>query len=102
MLFRSAPEPLPSHTHSFDAGAAWGYLALQAVKLGWYAHGMAGFDVERAYQVLGVPENFRVDAALAIGRLGDKSLLPPPLQERESPNGRRPVEESVMEGRFRA
>ena len=93
-------DPAPSYSHSLDAGAAWGYLALQARRLGWYAHGMAGFDVERAYQALGVPENFRVEAAIAIGRIGDKSLLPPPLQEREQPNGRRPLHETVMQGRF--
>ncbi|MCF1480744.1 MULTISPECIES: nitroreductase family protein [Rhizobium/Agrobacterium group] len=93
-------EPVPSYSHSFDAGAAWAYLALQATRLGWYAHGMAGFDVPRSYEVLGVPESFRVEAVIAIGRIGDKSLLPPPLQEREQPNGRRPLQESAMKGRF--
>jgi nitroreductase len=93
-------DPVPSYSHSLDAGAAWGYLALQARRLGWYAHGMAGFDIARAYEVLGVPEAFRVEAAIAIGRIGDKRLLPPPLQEREQPNGRRPLQETVMEGRF--
>lgn len=97
-----APGPMPSYSHSLDAGAAWAYLALQATRLGWYAHAMAGFDVERTYEALDVPKTFRVETAIAIGRLGDKSQLPPPLQEREQPNGRRPVEELVMEGGFRS
>ncbi|CAD5201553.1 nitroreductase family protein [Pseudomonas sp. FEN] len=95
-----APGPMPSYSHSFDAGAGWAYLALQATRLGWHAHAMAGFDVERAYEALDVPKTYRVETIIAIGRLGDKSLLPPPLQEREQPNGRRPVEELVMEGGF--
>src|SRR5450830_1126189 len=36
-------EELPAPTHSFDTGAAWGYLALQASLSGWHAHAMAGF-----------------------------------------------------------
>lgn len=96
-----APGPSPSYTHSLDAGAAWAYLALQATQLGWHAHAMAGFDVARAPEALNVPDTFRVETVIAIGRIGDKSVLPPPLQEREQPNARRPVEELVMQGQFR-
>ena len=96
-----APSPIPSYSHSLDAGAAWACLALQATRLGWYTHAMAGFNVEGAYEALNVPaEAFRVETTIAIGRLGDKSVLPPPLQEREQPNGRRPVAELVKEGQF--
>ncbi|WP_179402180.1 nitroreductase family protein [Burkholderia guangdongensis] len=97
-----APGPIPSYSHSLDAGAAWGYLALQATRLGWQAHAMAGFNVEGAYQALNVPEGYRVETVIAIGRQGDKSVLPPPLQEREQPNVRRPVSELVMEGQFKS
>ncbi|MFM0358193.1 nitroreductase family protein [Paraburkholderia nemoris] len=98
-----APGPVPSYSHSLDAGAAWAHLALQATKLGWYTHAMAGFNVEDAYEALSVPaDTFRVETAIAIGRQGDRSVLPPPLQEREQPNGRRPVEDLVMEGRFQS
>jgi hypothetical protein len=38
-------EPVESRTHSFDTGAAWGFLALQALRLGYVTHAMAGFDV---------------------------------------------------------
>jgi nitroreductase len=95
------PEPVPSHTHSFDAGAAWGCLALQAQRSGWHAHGMIGFDVERARRELNVPDGYRVEAAIAIGRRGDKAILPEALQAREAPNGRRPVAETAVEGTFR-
>lgn len=95
------PEPGRSHSHSFDAGAAWAQMALQATRLGYSTHGMSGVDFERARAELGAPERFHIDAAIAIGRRGDKSKLPEPLQAREVPSGRRPVTELIMEGRWR-
>jgi nitroreductase len=97
-----ATAPMPSYSHSFDAGAAWAYLALQATKIGWHTHGIVGFDIEKAYEVLKIPTGYRVEAALAVGRQGDKNLLPPILQSREQPNGRKPLEELVMKDRFSA
>jgi hypothetical protein len=94
--------PSVSHTHSFDAGAAWGFMALQAMRMGIYTHGMAGVDFARARTELSVPESFRIEAAIALGRLGDKSKLPPEMQAREAPNGRRDLAEFVMEGHFAA
>ncbi|GAP35107.1 nitroreductase family protein [Piscinibacter sakaiensis] len=94
---KDAPEPLRSH--AFDAGAAWGYLALQARLAGWDAHAMGGFDRERARQSLGLPETLEPQAVVAIGRRGDKSVLPDALQAREAPNGRRPLAGSIFEGR---
>jgi nitroreductase len=91
---------MPSHSHSFDAGAAWQNLALQASLLGWPAHGMTGFDIPRAAAELGVPEGYRVEAALAIGKQGDKSILPEQVQGMEAPNGRNPVSSFAFEGRF--
>jgi nitroreductase len=93
---------VPSHTHSLDAGAAWGNLALQATRLGWAAHGMAGFDIPRAAAELGVPIDHRVEAAIAIGKPGPKSILPDALRAREEPSGRLPLAQLVREGRFGA
>ena len=41
-----------SRTHSYDTGAAWQNLALQGSRMGLVVHGMAGFDYERARDVL--------------------------------------------------
>lgn len=90
----------PYHSHSFDAGAAWMALALQATRLGLQAHGMAGFDKERAFTVLNVLEGYRVEAAVAVGRPADKSVLPEALQAREKPSGRQPVSVIAIEGGF--
>ncbi|MGX5666530.1 nitroreductase family protein [Rhizobium daejeonense] len=95
-----AAEETPSYTHSFDAGAAWGAIALQAAYSGWQAHGMAGFDHERARKDLNIPENYRVEMAFAVGRVGDKSILPEVLQQREIPSPRKPLAEIATEGSF--
>jgi nitroreductase len=100
LLPPGAEKEVPSHTHSLDAGAAWACLALQAARLGWAAHGMAGFDVPRAAAELGVPPAYRVEAAMAIGKPGDKTLLPEALQAREKPSARLPLRQLVSEGRF--
>ncbi|MBV9931533.1 MAG: nitroreductase family protein [Alphaproteobacteria bacterium] len=94
--------PAPSLTHSFDAGAAWACLALQATKLGYQAHGMSGIELERARVELRVPERFRIEAAVAVGRLGDPAALAGKLRDREVPSGRRPLAETVFHGRFPA
>jgi nitroreductase len=92
----------PSYTHSFDAGAAWALLAVQAAKLGYHTHGMAGVDFARAAQELGVPETFKIDAAIALGRIADPSILSETLQAREVPSGRKPREEIAYPGNFRS
>ena len=96
---QDAPETA-NYSHSFDAGAAWACLALQASQLGWQAHGMAGFDHERAVQELGVPPNYRPEAMIAIGRPGDKATLSEALQARETPSQRDPIISRVFEGTF--
>jgi nitroreductase len=83
----------------FDAGAAWFSLALQARKMGLYAHAMAGFNQRRAYAVLGVSESeYHIMAAVAVGRKGGADHLPDEMQAIEKPNQRRPQSEFVFEG----
>jgi len=85
----------------FDAGAAWMSLALQARRLGLYAHGMAGFSPEKVYADLGVPEaEYDAIAAVAVGRLGDPGTLPENLAAMEHPNQRKPPVEVAREGAF--
>lgn len=95
-------EEITSYSHSFDAGAAWAHFALQATFSGWQAHGMVGFDQARAASELNVPAGYRVEAAIAIGKPGDKSQLPEALQARETPSQRSPISASVFEGAFPA
>lgn len=90
----------PSHSHSFDAGAAWALLALQATRLGYHTHGMTGLDFDKARAELAVPERYRIEAAVAIGKQGDKSVLPEALQAREEPSDRKPIETFAQAGNF--
>jgi len=103
-LIRTKPEApeVVSHSHSFDAGAAWAMLALQATRLGYHAHGMTGADFARAREVLEAPERFRFEAAVAIGRLGDPAKLPDSLRSREVPSLRKNMDDLVFKGRFSA
>ena len=93
-------EPQASHSHSFDAGAAWMSLALQATRMGYHAHGMSGVDFERVRAELAVPERFRIEAAAVIGRIGDASFLSEKLQAREVPSGRKSVRDFAFRGAF--
>lgn len=93
-------EAIKTGSHSFDAGAAWSNLALQATLSGWRAHGIGGFDKAKARELLKIPEDYQVEAAIAIGKQGEKDLLPAGLQEREQPSLRQPLAEVILEGGF--
>lgn len=90
----------PSHSHSFDAGAAWAMMALQATHMGYRAHAMTGVDFDAAARELQVPAGYRIEAAVAIGRQANPDHLPPALREREAPSQRKPVSEVAFEGSF--
>lgn len=92
----------PLYSHSFDAGAAWGLLALQATALGYQTHGMTGIDFDKARSVLGIPEGWRVEAATVIGKLDSADKLPDFLAAREHPGTRKPVAEVAVAGPFAA
>jgi nitroreductase len=90
----------PSITHSYDCGAAWQNFALQGFSQGLVVHGMEGFDYERARSELKIPDDFQVEAMVAVGKPGDKADLPEKLQKAESPNDRRKLGKSICEGPF--
>lgn len=90
----------PNRWAEFDAGAAWMSLALQARKLGLYAHGMAGFDPDRAFEAIGASrEDYEVIAAVALGRKDQPEKLPEEMSKMEAPNTRKSLSEVAMEGR---
>jgi hypothetical protein len=100
MQSRGSAELIPLPTHSYDTGAASGYFALQAQLMGWHVHGMYGFDHVRSAELLRTPLHHHVEAAYAVGRIGDASALPEALQVREVPGGRLSLAELVHEGSF--
>lgn len=94
----AAEVPAPSHT--FDAGAAWGYFALQASLAGWKAHGLAGIERDRIRNELAVPDTYAIEAGIAIGRPGNPDQLAEALRAREVPSPRQPLSALVSEGSF--
>jgi len=83
----------------FDCGAAWMALALQARKLGLFAHAMAGFKKDKAYQVTKIKkEDYDIIAAIAVGKKGDPAALPSDLKKQEFPNQRKPLSELYYKG----
>lgn len=84
----------PNNLADFDAGAAWMAVALQASRLGYHAHGMAGVQFEAAQNYLQLRrEEFRVIAAFTLGVRGDPAQLTPDQRAREKPGGRLPLDE---------
>lgn len=63
-------------------------------------HAMAGFDAGHARRDLHVPDDFAVEAMIAIGRPGRVEELPGELQAAEVPSGRRPLSALVCAGPF--
>jgi nitroreductase len=90
----------PARTHSFDTGAAWMSLALQATESGLVVHGMAGFDYDRARADLAVPDDYDVEAMVALGHPGRLEDLEEKYQAREVKSGRKPIGELASEGKF--
>ena len=100
---RAHPETgRPLRTGTFDTGAAWFSLALQAHKLGLVSRAMGGIDHEAAYQVLGVPRDlYESMAAVAVGYPGARADLPPEVAEREIPSVRRSAQTFAFKGLYR-
>ena len=101
-LMKVGDELKPSYSHSFDAGTASMAFQLQAVRQGWHAHGMVGFDQARAPEILRLPEHHRIEAAFAVGRKTAEADLTEEQRPREAPNGRRPITDFTFAGGFPA
>ncbi len=69
-------------SHSFDTGAAWAHLALQASLKGWHTHAIGGYDQAQVRQRLHIPEDYQLEAIIVIGQQGSKDHLPQGLQAR--------------------
>jgi nitroreductase len=88
--------------HAFhDVGAAEANLAIQATALGLHVHQMAGFDVNKARELYGIPQGYEPVDAVALGYVGDPHSLSDKLQQRLSAQrSRKPLESFVFTGRW--
>jgi nitroreductase len=80
-----------------DIGAALAHIMLEATALGLHAHGMAGFNYAKARETFGVPDDFEIGAACAIGHLGNPDELQGWQRDAElKPRPRKPLKELVF------
>jgi nitroreductase len=87
----------PNRYGLHDAGQALAHLFLQATALGLHAHGMAGFDAERARKELEIPDDYDLGAAVALGYLAPPDQLPEKYRQGEvSQRQRKPLNEIVF------
>lgn len=89
----------PNVWHSFDAGAAWMSMALQAQSMGLIAHAMGGFEAEKLATALALPAGYVLHAVVAVGAQGPVAALPDRYQSREVPNGRRALADVAGHGK---
>ncbi|MEJ2296188.1 MAG: nitroreductase family protein [Candidatus Lokiarchaeota archaeon] len=52
----------------FDTGLATAFIILRATELGFVAHPIAGFNEEKAKEILGIPEEMRLITFINIGK----------------------------------
>jgi nitroreductase len=84
--------------HLFDLGSATGFITLQATALGLVTHQMAALDKNAARKALGVPDEFEIGSAMALGYLGEPSTLPNEkmINQETAPRTRKPLSEIVL------
>jgi nitroreductase len=84
-----------------DAGQALAHVFLQATALGLHAHGMAGFDRDRARTELGIPDDYDLGAAVALGYLGPPEQLSDQQRQSElAKRTRKPLNEIIFGAEF--
>jgi nitroreductase len=86
----------PNRHAYHDTGQAAATLAIQAVALGLQLHQLAGIQVDKAREVLSIPEGYDPVAGLAIGYPGNSHSLPEKLRERELAARQRNLAESFV------
>lgn len=79
-----------------DTGAATTTLMLQAIAEGLHAHPMAGIHPDKAVELFNLPQDVEVVAVMALGYLGDSSILPEDMRASEVRRPRKPLEELVF------
>lgn len=84
----------PNAYSSFDSGAAWMSMTLQARMEGYYTHGMGGIKAAEAAKYLKLDaDQSEVLMGFTIGKLADLSALTDEQRANETPNSRKDLSE---------
>lgn len=86
----------------FDAGAAWGFLSLEAEKRGFITHALGSFNNELLKEKFNIPDEYEPIILIGVGKMGDKENLPTDfVKEREYPGLRNPLEDIYTIDKFK-
>lgn len=84
-----------------DVGLAVENLVVQATALGLMVHQMAGIYPDKVGELHGIPGDYEVVAAIAIGYPGDPEILPDKFRQRElATRSRRPIADFTFAGQW--
>ena len=85
----------------YDVGQAIANLTIEAMTHDVFVHQMGGFDRDKAREVFGIPEEYVLGAAVALGYEGDPAVLADEKYRERHTNparARRPLSESFLSG----
>lgn len=89
----------PNRYAIYDSGMAVSNLLAQATAMGIYIHQMGGYSVEKTREYFKLNDDIQPLTVIAVGYLGDGSLLPPELAERDKNRKTRlPVDQYAFKG----
>ncbi|TVQ86636.1 MAG: nitroreductase [Bacteroidetes bacterium] len=91
----------PSKTFMYDVGQSVAHITFQVMQEGLFIHQMGGLDTHKAAEIFGVPDEYQVITAFAIGYKGEPNLLQDDFADMEkSERKRKPIENLVFEEEF--
>lgn len=89
----------PNKAAVHDLGAASAGLTIEAVSRGLAVHQMIGIDPEKARETFSLANGLEAFTGLAIGYLGDASVIPDDYAQRDrGPRERKPLSEIILVG----
>lgn len=92
----------PNFYARHDVGMATENLMIQAVQMGLMVHPMGGFDKNKAFTDLSIPEGFEPVAMIAVGYPGELNDLTEDLRKREQGKRvRKAQDEFVFRGQWK-
>jgi len=90
----------PNKLAFYETGMAVGNLMVQATAMGLLVHQMAGYDLDRAKEILVIPTRYEPMTVMAIGYKGDPEKLPAKVAAREEKERTRmELSKFVVQGR---
>ena len=83
----------------FDTGMATAFMLLRATELGLIAHPIAGFDEEKAKEILNIPEEYQLITLLICGKKSNtipEDFLDYMIEQEEERPQRKPIKKFIF------